>query len=486
MEQSRVVHAPNVLVVRVQRMLDVAVEGQGRRLARYDVAVEEDLDLPDFPRMTLSGVIYHNGETPCSGHYTCACRGRDGQWWYFDDERVRPVGVEVASFKTSQVHTAVYVRADGRQAWRVGARAGEAGDRAPGGVAPESRSDAGGEGGAEAHAERDRGGVPGDVGGLGSGGARRGGCGEGVDGVPGSGRRRLRGKTVSDPDGEAAARATGAGSSAGVGAATVKDAGSPGRAGGRPGAGGGGAGGVLGSGRRRLHRKTISDPDGDAAARATAAEAAAGSGVAGRAGDGIVGSGVHALGQVVPGEEALAEGEVGSAGGQASEVARTPRRTKRKTPAETVRNPDGGVCGLGGAGRATRSRGAGHELAHTVEALEPRRRSARLAASAAVVRGGEASARTSASIVGGVVQRPVRATRREAQGGGGLDSRGRVVTGFGESRIDDLGAFQDERDARDCRVALERKREGGRGACVDLQGDEVDRSHGGPSRIGGR
>ena len=148
--------------------------------------------------------------------------------------------------------------------------------------------------------------------------------------------------------------------------------------------------------------------------------------------------------------------------------------TKRKAPAETVRGPDGGGRGLGGAGRATRSRGAGHELAHTVGALEPRRRSARLAAS------------TSASIVGGVVQRPVRVTRREAEGGGGQGSRGRVVTGFGESRINDLGAFQEERDERDCRVALERKREGGRGACVDMQGGEIDRSHGGPSRIGGR
>ena len=396
------------------------------------------------------------------------------------------MGVEVERFKTSQVHTAVYVRADERRGWRVGARAGEAGDGAPGAVAPESRGDAGGEGGTEAHAVRERAGMPMEVGSLGSGGARQGAGGQGAGGVPGSGRRRLRGKTVSDPDGEAAARATGAGSSAGVGAATDKDAGSPGRAGGRPGAGGGSAQGVLGSGRRRLRRKIVSDPDGDAAARATAAEAAGGSGVAGRACDGTVGRGVDAHGQAVPEEEGLAEGEVGSAGGQALGVARTPRRAKRKTPPETAPSPDGGGCGLGAVGRATRGRGAGDALAHTVEALVPPRRSARLAGSAAVVRGGEASARTSASIVGGVVQRPVRAARQEAQGGGGMDSRPRVVTGFGQSRIDDLGAFQEERDARDCRIALERKREGGRGACVDWQGDEVDRSHGGPSRSGGR
>ena len=115
--QSQIFTAPNVLVVQVRR-------GAGPRLR---VAVEEVLDLPGLPSMTLVGVVYHRGETPSSGHYTCLCRGPQGRFWYYDDNRpVQREQQEVAHVKPSQVYMAVYCRSDGSGSWRQDAVAGDA------------------------------------------------------------------------------------------------------------------------------------------------------------------------------------------------------------------------------------------------------------------------------------------------------------------------------------------------------------------------
>ena len=98
------------------------------------------MELPGLPRMTLSGVIYHNGRTALTGHYTCVCRGPGGRFWSFDDTSVRPLGVDVSTHKRTQVALAVYVRAGGEPWFRpVGGRAPDA-SAGPSGSAIESNS----------------------------------------------------------------------------------------------------------------------------------------------------------------------------------------------------------------------------------------------------------------------------------------------------------------------------------------------------------
>ena len=107
--QCRMMTAPNVLVVQVQR------DG-GRRIP---VAVEEQLDLPGFASMQLIGVVYHNGPTIHSGHYTCLCRGPGGRFWFYDDERpVYRINEDVAHVKPSQVYMIVYARPKGDAQWQ--------------------------------------------------------------------------------------------------------------------------------------------------------------------------------------------------------------------------------------------------------------------------------------------------------------------------------------------------------------------------------
>ena len=128
-EQARVGSAPNVLVVCVTRRV---LDAETGRLERHAVSVEEDMELPGFPRMKLSGVLYHNGDTASSGHYTCVCRGPEGVYWSYDDTAVRPMHCDVASIRPTQVHMAVYVRVDGRSVWRR--EAGAASPRSPEGA----------------------------------------------------------------------------------------------------------------------------------------------------------------------------------------------------------------------------------------------------------------------------------------------------------------------------------------------------------------
>ena len=70
--QSRVLSAPNVLVLRIKR-------GRGPRVP---VAVEEHLDMPGMLPMYLIGVVYHRGLSIDFGHYTSLCRGPGGRFWY--------------------------------------------------------------------------------------------------------------------------------------------------------------------------------------------------------------------------------------------------------------------------------------------------------------------------------------------------------------------------------------------------------------------
>ena len=74
--QARVMTQPNVFIVQIQRRLGAP---------RVPIAVEEQLELPCWSTMDLVGVIYHNGPSPDSGHYTCACRLADGTHSLFDD-----------------------------------------------------------------------------------------------------------------------------------------------------------------------------------------------------------------------------------------------------------------------------------------------------------------------------------------------------------------------------------------------------------------
>ena len=71
--QARVMTQPNVFIVQIQRRLGAP---------RVPIAVEEQLELPGLSPMDLVGVIYHDGPTPDSGHYTCACRLADGDTRY--------------------------------------------------------------------------------------------------------------------------------------------------------------------------------------------------------------------------------------------------------------------------------------------------------------------------------------------------------------------------------------------------------------------
>ncbi|CAK0822041.1 unnamed protein product, partial [Prorocentrum cordatum] len=97
--QWRVREPPTVLFARVIR--PVAAGGQGVLLRRR-VDVEEEIQLPGFPRMVLAGVLFHNGATVRSGHYTSMCRGPGGMFWMYDDAKVQAVQGGVGEQKPAQ------------------------------------------------------------------------------------------------------------------------------------------------------------------------------------------------------------------------------------------------------------------------------------------------------------------------------------------------------------------------------------------------
>lgn len=106
--QRRAATCPNVLLVQVCRRLpDGAV-------ARHRVHADVQFSLPGVGTMELAGCAYHVGATPESGHYTCAFRGPDAHFWYFDDsKRPRRLGLDIAEFKSEGIVLMVYARPGG-------------------------------------------------------------------------------------------------------------------------------------------------------------------------------------------------------------------------------------------------------------------------------------------------------------------------------------------------------------------------------------
>ena len=89
-----------------------------REGVRAEIAVEEQLELSGMPVMELVGVVYHNGATYQSGHYTCLCRGPGGRFWFYDDKGVHKMSSEVAHIKPREVVMAVYCKRDGSAGWK--------------------------------------------------------------------------------------------------------------------------------------------------------------------------------------------------------------------------------------------------------------------------------------------------------------------------------------------------------------------------------
>ena len=75
-EQMRMMTQPNVLIMQIQRPPGTA---------RVPISVEEQLELPGWSAMDLAGVIYHDGHSKNTGHYTCVCRLANGRYALFDD-----------------------------------------------------------------------------------------------------------------------------------------------------------------------------------------------------------------------------------------------------------------------------------------------------------------------------------------------------------------------------------------------------------------
>ncbi len=107
--QSRMLTAPNVLIVQLKR----------NSPRRPGIDAEVQLDLLGFPSMELVGVLYHNGATFKSGHYTCLCRGPEGRFWtYNDDHPVHALNKDVAHIKPKEAYMLVYCRSDGSAVWK--------------------------------------------------------------------------------------------------------------------------------------------------------------------------------------------------------------------------------------------------------------------------------------------------------------------------------------------------------------------------------
>ena len=100
--QTRLATLPEFLVVHVDRRRSEDA------MSRFPLQVDEQVTLPGLSGMVLVGMVFHFGRAPAAGHYTCACRGPTGSFWYFDDAR-KPVYVpQVAGFFEKNVETLVY------------------------------------------------------------------------------------------------------------------------------------------------------------------------------------------------------------------------------------------------------------------------------------------------------------------------------------------------------------------------------------------
>ena len=118
-KQSRLLSAPNVLLIQVQRgnimRAQQLVSTNQQQLLRYPVAVEEQLVI-DGVDMDLLGAVYHNGNTIQLGQYSYLCRGPGGGFWYFDDDGSVQMRVdEVSYINPTEVLMVVYARRE--QVW---------------------------------------------------------------------------------------------------------------------------------------------------------------------------------------------------------------------------------------------------------------------------------------------------------------------------------------------------------------------------------
>ena len=66
----------------------------------------------------------------------------------------------------------------------------------------------------------------------------------------------------------------------------------------------------------------------------------------------------------------------------------------------------------------------------------------------------------------------------------GRGGRGRVVTGFGEERVEDVEELVARREGEAVARHRERAQEGLRGRAVEFEGQDLDRSAGGAFRLG--
>ena len=119
-EQREVQSLPEILLVGLARSSDAG------SLARYRFCVDEQVSLPKLPGLTLAGVLFHRGRSRSVGHYTCAARGPEGRFWFFDDAR-EPVTVpNMAGFFDKNVDALIYTTApsSGGEARRTAQRPG--------------------------------------------------------------------------------------------------------------------------------------------------------------------------------------------------------------------------------------------------------------------------------------------------------------------------------------------------------------------------
>jgi hypothetical protein len=108
--QRRVSTLPNVLLVQVQRSL--SVDGAP---SRHVVYPEEKLSLRGLGDLELAGVVYHHGARANTGHYTCACRGQDDRFYYYDDSKqAQRVAGEISSVLPRNAVLLAYIRQRGR------------------------------------------------------------------------------------------------------------------------------------------------------------------------------------------------------------------------------------------------------------------------------------------------------------------------------------------------------------------------------------
>ena len=119
--QRRLVTLPEVLILQVLRARE------GGALARYPFCVDEQASLPSLGSMHLAAIMFHFGRGRETGHYTCACRGPDGGFWYFDDAREPLPLRSVVGFFENNVDALVYTKSGLARPRRGGVEVGSGG-----------------------------------------------------------------------------------------------------------------------------------------------------------------------------------------------------------------------------------------------------------------------------------------------------------------------------------------------------------------------